>query len=429
MNKLRVQDRWSAAGAAHLTELELLVYQSRLVGSDPGLVVWGGGNTSLKVFETDYRGRTCHVLRVKGTGSDLKAIVPRDFPALRMDDLLSLLEREQMSDEDMVEYLDYVLLEPHAPRPSIETLLHAFVPARSVVHSHADAILALTNNQHRDEILREVYGEEVAIIPYLRPGFALSRMVGQIASHPQYKAVILLNHGLITWHDDPSEAYHLHIEMVNRAADYVERTAKAQVSLTGESLTIPGAQKRREIAAILAPTLRGLLSKIERVVVHFDDSDDVLDFVTGRTLGLERVRAVIDAGAATPDHILNTKRSPLWIEPVDLSDAQAVAAATRTALEQYRRDYYAYFEQHQRGEPQLTSLPRVVLVAGLGMFAVGKDSRAATVSSDIYHHTIAIVEGAERIGTYQSLSLKEAFVAEYWPASCINSPWLLQKRV
>lgn len=415
MNKLRVQDRWSTAETAHLTELDLLVYQSRLVGSDPGLVVWGGGNTSLKVFVTDYRGRICHVLRVKGTGSDLKAVVPRDFPALRMDDLLSLLEREQMSDEDMVEYLDYALLEPHAPRPSIETLLHAFVPARSVVHSHADAILALTNNQRRDEILREVYGEEVAIIPYLRPGFALSRMVGLIASNPQYKAVILLNHGLITWHDDPSEAYHLHIEMVNRAADYVERTAKARVSLTGESLTIPGAQKRREIAAILAPTLRGLLSKIEPVVIHFDDSDDVLDFVTGRTLGLERVRAVIDAGAATADHILNTKRSPLWIEPADLSDAQAVAAATRAALEQYRRDYHAYFEQHQRGEPRLASLPRVVLVAGLGMFAVGKDSRAATVSSDIYHHSIAIVEGAERIGTYQSLSLKEAFAAEYWP--------------
>ncbi len=209
------------AEVAHLTELELLVYQSRLVGSEPGLVVWGGGNTSLKVFETDYRGRMCHVLRVKGTGSDLKAVVPRDFPAVRMDDLLSLLEREQMSDEDMVEYLDYALLEPQSPRPSIETLLHAFVPARSVVHSHADAILALTNNALCDEILREVYGEEVAIVPYLRPGFALSRIVGQAANNSQYKAVILLNHGLITWHDDPGEAYRLHIEMVNRAADYV----------------------------------------------------------------------------------------------------------------------------------------------------------------------------------------------------------------
>ena len=149
-------------------------------------------------------------------------------------------------------------------------------------------------------------------------------------------------------------------------------------------------------------------SKIEWVVVHFNDSDDVLDLVTGRTLSLERVRAVIDAGVAMPDHILNTKRSPLWIEPADLSDAQAVTAATRAALEHYRRDYRAYFEQHQQGQPQLTSLPRVVLVAGLGMFAVGKGSRAAIVSSDIYHHTIAIVEGAERIGTYQSLSLAGA---------------------
>ncbi len=227
---MHVEDRWSAAEVAHLTDLELLVYQSRLVGSDAGLVVWGGGNTSLKVFETDYRGRRCAVLRVKGTGSDLKAVVARDFPAVRMDDLLALLEREQMSDEEMVEYLDHALLEPQAVRPSIETLLHAFVPARSVVHSHADAILALTDNERRDEILREVYGEEVAIVPYLRPGFALSKIVGQVASTSQYKAVILLNHGLITWHDDPREAYRLHIEMVNRAADYVEHAAKAQGS-------------------------------------------------------------------------------------------------------------------------------------------------------------------------------------------------------
>jgi rhamnose utilization protein RhaD (predicted bifunctional aldolase and dehydrogenase) len=173
-------DRWSEAEITGRSGLDLLVYQSRLIGSEPQLVLWGGGNTSLKLEERDYRGRPCQVLRVKGSGSDLKAVEPRDFP-VRMDDVLALFERAEMSDEEMVEYLQFAMLDPHSPRPSIETLLHAFVPARSVVHSHADAILALTNNTRADAILKEVFGDELALVPYLRPGFQLSKLVGQAA--------------------------------------------------------------------------------------------------------------------------------------------------------------------------------------------------------------------------------------------------------
>ncbi len=414
-NKLAVQDRWSDAEASNLADLDALVYQSRLIGSDPRLVVWGGGNTSLKVMETDYRGRSGRVLRVKGSGSDLKAVTPRDFPGVRLDDLLPLLEREQMSDEEMVAYLEYAVVEPRSPRPSIETLLHGFVAARSVLHTHADAILALTNTRRSADILREVFGESIAVVPYLRPGFALAKLVSQAANQPGCQGVVLLNHGLITWHDDPREAYRLHLELVNRAAEYIERASQAQTSAKPEPLTAPDAPKRQEIAAALAPVLRGLLGKTQRVVSHFDDSEDVLSFVSGQSLPLERVRAALAAGAATPDHILNIKRTALWVEPADLTDAQAVASATQTALAQYQQDYQQYFERYRQDEPMLAPLPRIVLVAGLGMFAVGKDSHATTVSSDIFHHTIAIIEGAERVDAYQSLTPKDAFEAEYWP--------------
>lgn len=409
-------DRWSASETAELAGLDLLVYQSRLIGSEPQLVLWGGGNTSLKLEERDYRGRACQVLRVKGSGSDLKAVVPRDFPAVRMDDVLALFGREEMSDEEMVEYLQFALLDPRAPRPSIETLLHAFVPARSVVHSHADAILALTNNERSMEILGEVFGDELALIPYLRPGFQLSKLVGQaVRARANLKGVILLNHGLITWHDDPREAYRLHIAMVNQAAQYGQHAAPLSSVGTREVFSVPGPARRQEMAARIAPLLRGLVSQEQPLISRFLDAEDILRFVSGAALGMERTRAVLRAGAATPDHILNVKRTLLWIEPANLDDPQSVEQGVRAALDRYSQEYLAYFQTYQHGEAMLAPVPRVALIAGLGMFALGKDSRAAGISADITHHTIAIMERAEHLGAYRSLSLGEAYRAEYWP--------------
>jgi rhamnulose-1-phosphate aldolase/alcohol dehydrogenase len=406
-----IENRWSEAEADGLSGLDLLVYQSRLVGSDPRLVVWGGRNTSLKVDETDFRGRPTYVLRVKGSGSDLKAAQRKDFPGVRMDDVLPLLEREAMSDEEMVEYLGHTLVEPGSPRPSIETLLHAFVSARSVVHSHADAILALTNNDRFEGTLTEVFGEELALVAYRRPGFLLSKEVGEVVrTRPEIKGVILLNHGLITWHDDPKEAYRLHIEMVERAARYAAANMAHNRPIT--RLSEPAG---RDAAARLAPVLRGMLGQERRVVVRFDDSEDVLQFVSGEVVPLERIEEVLEQGAATPDHILNTKRTPLWVAPPNLSDSEGVARAAREAYDEWVRRYEEYYRAHQTGEGMLPAVPRVVLVAGLGMFSVGKDSRAASIAGDIYHHTIEIIRAAEKIGSYRSLSHKDAFEAEYWP--------------
>ncbi len=412
-SKSIIPDRWSSSESANLEGIDLLVYQSRLLGSDPALVLWGGGNTSLKLHEHDFKGERTHVLRVKGSGSDLKSVTKRDFPALRMDDLLPLLARDDMSDEEMVEYLSHTLLHPASPRPSIETLLHAFVPAPSVVHSHADSILALTNNERAEEILSEVYGDELAIVPYYRPGFLLSKLVGiSVRENPDVKGVILLNHGLITWHNDPQEAYRLHIEMVQRAAQYVEqRGTGSQHSLKPQDNT--GANPPS--ASTLAPILRGLLGKDKRCVLNFDGTEPVRRFVSGESISFSRLAEVIEEGAATPDHILNTKRKPMLVDLSGVKDEAEIKRSVAQAYEQWMQDYTAYYTARNKGEAMLPSVPRVVLVRGLGIFSVGKDRRATTISGDIYRHTIKIIEAAEQIGRYRSLTLADAFAAEYWP--------------
>jgi len=406
-----VANRWPASTPASASDLETLVALSRALGSDPQLVLWGGGNTSLKTVETDYRGRQVPVLRIKGSGSDLKTSTARDYPGVRMDDILPLFGLDGMSDEAMTEYLAHALLDPAAPRPSIETLLHGFIPARCVVHSHADAILALTNNDRADSLLAEVFGGEAILIPYRLPGFALAKEVGlAVRDNPTARTVILLNHGLITWDDDPRAAYGLHIELVNRAAAYVARHTAAGPALGAPAGNLPAPEVRRTIAAQIGPLLRGLLGSEQRVLTRFDDSEDVL-----RLVGTTRARDLIARGAATPDHILHIKRVPAWIEPADPHDPASVAAAVREGIARYQEDYRAYHAAHQSGQALLSPIPRVALVAGVGMFCIGKDSKALDIAQDVYHRTIAILEGAEATGRYRSLSLAHAFEAEYWP--------------
>src|SRR5215813_2455887 len=195
-----MRSRWDDADAAQLSGLDLLVYASRLIGAETSLVVWGGGNTSLKTRELDHRGVEIDVLRVKGSGSDLKSVQGRDFPGVRMDDILALLPRDDMGDQDMVSYLAHGLLDPGGVRPSIETLLHGFVTSPAVVHTHADAIVSLTNNDRARETLSDVYGKDVIALDYRRPGFKISRDVADaIREHPEAKALLLAKHGTICW--------------------------------------------------------------------------------------------------------------------------------------------------------------------------------------------------------------------------------------
>ena len=229
-----MKNRWAETPEK---EIDQLVYQSRLVGAEEALVLWGGGNNSLKSQSTDLLGRSIDVMFIKSSGSDMKTIVPKQFPAVRLDYIEPLRTREgDMSDQEMVDYLARCLVDPAGARPSIETLLHAFLPAAAVLHTHADAILALTNNRGREKTVRDCFGDAVITVPYLRPGFRLSRDVAEaFAAKPDAQGLVLMNHGLITWGATSQEAYERHIELVTKAEEYVGRTLQSDVSANGTS--------------------------------------------------------------------------------------------------------------------------------------------------------------------------------------------------
>src|SRR5215467_15763171 len=270
-----MNSRWSDTDAQGLNDLDLIVYASRLIGAETTLVVWGGGNTSVKREERDHRGRPTRVLRVKGSGSDLKSIERKHFPGVRMDDVLALLERTDMGDQEMVDYLAHTLQEPSSPRPSIETLLHGFLPATVVIHTHADAIVSLTNNDRAAEVLREVYGSEVIALPYRRPGFLISREVAQtFERHPKARALLLEKHGTICWGGDVKAAYLSTIELISRAEEAIEHRAKGRTRFGGAAVTAASPEERRRVALAVAPALRGLVGRNRRMILAFDDAPD-----------------------------------------------------------------------------------------------------------------------------------------------------------
>ncbi|HEV8227435.1 MAG TPA: class II aldolase/adducin family protein, partial [Methylomirabilota bacterium] len=394
-----MNSRWDDAAVGNLDGLGLLVYASRLIGAETSLVVWGGGNTSIKQAERDYRGREVRVLRVKGSGSDLKSIEKKHFPGVRMDDVLALLDRQDMGDQEMVDYLAHALQEPASPRPSIETLLHGFLPAAAVIHTHADAIVSLTNNDRAADVLREVYGAEVIALPYRRPGFLISREVAEtFERHPTAKALLLEKHGTICWGATVKEAYLSTVDLVSRAEEAIEHRAKGRVRFGGVMVPAASPDARRKVALAVAPVLRGLVGRERRVVLGFYDAPDVLEFACSK-----EAAALSGIGPATPDHTIYTKRLPCFAAVDDPRDPVAVAAAIKTAVERFVDDYTAYVKA-SGGIAPTDPFPRVITVAGLGMFTTGKDRRTAGIVSDIYHHTISVLGAATSFGAYVSLS-------------------------
>ena len=407
-----MRSRWNDAEASQLNGLDVLVYASRLVGAETSLVIWGGGNTSIKTRERDHRGREIPVLRVKGSGSDLKSVQRKDFPGVRMDDITALLARDEMSDEDMVSYLAHALQEPGGVRPSIETLLHGFLEAPAIVHTHADAVVSLTNNDRAHDVIEGVYGKDVIALAYRRPGFKISRDVADaIAARPDARALLLERHGTITWGATVREAYEATIELITRAEDAIAEKKKGRRVFGGGRVPVLEPPARRRAALAVAPRLRGVLSRGKRVLVSFDDSPEVTEFVSSVDAG-----RVSQIGPATPDHTIYAKRLPCYVDAAGGEDPDAMFGAIERSIDGFVTGYTRYFDENKfQGAQLLDPLPRVVLVPGLGMFTAGKDRRTAGIVNDIDHHTIGVLGSAEAFGRYVSLSAKDAFDVEYWP--------------
>ena len=405
-----VEDLWPAEPAPD-DVLEQLVQASHLLGANRAVSNFGGGNTSAKGTATDHAGREVDVMWVKGSGSDLATIEAADFTGLRMDEMLPLLERDEMSDEDMVAYLARCQIDPAMPRASIETLLHAFVPAPHVHHTHPDGINVLAGSADGERLVRECFGDEAAWIPYIRPGFTLSKQVGEAArENPGLKLVVLAKHGLVVWGDSAEEAYRRTIEVINQAVAFVNERTGDTPRFGGPH---PAAQRAKpELLGELLPAIRGAVSSEKHKLLTVDTSERALEFVS--SADAERL---VTVGAPCPDHLVHTKRVPLWI-PYDpeADDADALRERIAERAEAFREDYRAYVDAHadDTTEPADPD-PRVVLVQHLGLVSAGTTTKNSKLSRDLYHRAIEVMAGAHALDEFVSLDAAESFGIEYWP--------------
>jgi rhamnulose-1-phosphate aldolase/alcohol dehydrogenase len=407
-----MENRWRDVDTTGLSEPELLAYRSRLLGQDVRIVNYGGGNTSCKLRGADFLGREVETLLVKGSGMDLATIQSAGFAPLRLADVRALTDRGDMADDEMVTYLNHCLLDPRAPRPSIETLLHAVLPARHIDHTHADAAISLCATEDGRGLAERRFGRRMIWVPYVRPGFALGKLVAQaLATNPDAEMIFLEKHGLVTWGASARQCYDQTIRVMSELEAFIAERSQGKRPF-GVSVVAPlAAEERRRRLLALLPPLRGLLGAEQRVVLHVDQSDEVLDF-TGSALA-EQLASV---GAACPDHVMYTKVQPLFIAgAASLVDSQLIALLGQ-AVAGYVDRYEAYFSANAvPGQVRLDARPRVVLLPGVGMVTAGVDAAAARNTAALYHRAIAVMRGAQCLNRFVSLSAAEAFAIEYWP--------------
>ena len=396
------------AGQGIGRDVAIRVYTTRLLGSDGRLVLHGGGNTSVKTTMVDLLGAAVEVLCVKGSGWDMGDIEPAGLPAVRLEPLRRLLALDALSDEEMVNFQRGNLLDSSAPNPSVETLLHAFIPQKFIDHTHADAVLALSDQPNGADICAELFGARMGLVPYIMPGFALARKCAEIhAADPSVEGLILLKHGVFTFGEIAREAYERMIDVVSRAEARVEGARTAH-PIPRRLPPLP--------AHAIAPILRGLASGAgtglpRRLVLDFRNGGTVMNYLNHPDLD-----RIANTGPATPDHVIRTKPRPLILEA--LSDEAEFSARATDALDAFTADYEAYFARNNalQANPKtpLDPYPRVILVPGVGLFGLGGSAKAAAIAADLAETTARVVVAAEAIGRFESISEPDVFDVEYW---------------
>jgi rhamnulose-1-phosphate aldolase/alcohol dehydrogenase len=414
---------WDSAFADHLDPVERLVYRSNILGADQRITNTGGGNTSAKLLETDpLTGEAVEVLWVKGSGGDLRTAKRANFSSLYMDKLRALQQHYHRAPERgpktavedaMVGLYSHCTFNLN-PRPSsIDTPLHAFVDRKHVDHMHPNAVIAIAAARNSERLTKEIYGDEVIWTAWQRPGFDLGLKLEQFCrEHPDAKGVILGGHGLINWDDDDKACYELTLDLIERAARYIERHDRGDQTFGGPKYAALPDIERHQMFARVLPWLRGRISQRKRMVGTVQDDPTILRFVNSHDAA--RLAAL---GTSCPDHFLRTKIKPLFVDwdPQD-EDEAALKAKLAAGLAQYRADYAAYYEQHKHPDsPAMRDPnPTVVLIPGLGMIAWGKDKSESRVTAEFYNCAVEVMRGAEAIDEYVALPLQEAFDIEYW---------------
>src|SRR6059058_1681537 len=396
-------------------DLALRVYTTRLLGKDPRLVLHGGGNTSVKTRLADLNGDAVEVLCVKGSGWDMGAIEPAGLPAVRLAPLLKLRGREKLSDEEMVRLQRANLIDPAAPNPSVEALLHAFIPHKFIDHTHSTAVLALTDQPDGEALCREVFGARVGYVPYLMPGFGLAKAAAQIfEADSSVEGLILVKHGIFSFGADAREAYERMIALVTSAEERLTRQRKPAFA----SAKLPACPAR---LADVAPIIRGACSlpddKTEgawkRFILDFRGNDAVMNFVNGA----EAARYA-QAGVVTPDHNIRIKNRPLVVAAPEDGNLTVFKNSVRNAVEAYGERYRDYFTRNNARvggiKIMLDPMPRVVLVPGVGLFGVGRSNKDAKIAADLAEAAVVTITDAEAVGRFEPLPESDLFDVEYW---------------
>ena len=402
------------AGVSEL--LALRTYSARLLGAEDSLVLHGGGNTSVKAEARTIFGETVPVIHVKGSGWDLATIEPPGHPAVRMAALERLLGLPDMTDEQMVNEMRLALLDATAPTPSVETLLHAALPARFIDHTHADALLAVADQEDGEKICLEIFGDRLLWVPYVLPGFGLAKACkkawdGAAAAGRSPTIMVLERHGIFTFGDTAKESYERMIAAVTSA----ERFAADRM----RTASVPAVYLDDRLEARVATVVRGAIANVsgeppERApIVAVRSSEWILSF-------LERLDAyeLVQRGCATPDHVIRTKPTALLVPRVEHEDSATLAARVEREIVEYARRYDRYFEEtcakKNVKRTKLDPWPRIVLVPRVGILAVGKTKKDAEIAADIYEHTIQVITDAEDVGSYSPVSMGDLFDVEYW---------------
>ncbi|HET9274244.1 MAG TPA: bifunctional aldolase/short-chain dehydrogenase, partial [Methyloceanibacter sp.] len=394
-------------------DIALRVYTTRLLGRDPLLVLHGGGNTSVKTTARDDLGQEHEVIAVKGSGADMADIEPWGLPAVKLEPLRKLRALDALSDEAMVNVQRLNLLDSSAPNPSVETLLHAFLPHKFIDHTHAAAVLSIVDQPAGEALAREVYDGRMGIVAYIAPGFGLAKIAAEVFEQkPDVEGLILHKHGIFTFGNSAREAYERMIEMVSLAESRL---------LQGRPIVFPARQlaSATASAAEIAPIIRGACAINQqnaepiRFITELRTGPEILAYVNGAELASYSQRGVV-----TPDHIIRTKNRPLMLPQPEEGKLDDFAKATRAAIAKFVADYDAYFARENAAagdtKTKLDSSPRVVLVPGIGLFGLGRTAKDASIAADLAENTVKVVTDAEAIGRYEPLPESDLFALEYW---------------
>jgi rhamnulose-1-phosphate aldolase/alcohol dehydrogenase len=417
---------WDDAKAATLDPVERLVYRSNILGSDPRITNTGGGNTSSKLPGTDpLSGKPVDVLWVKGSGGDLRTSTRENFSSLYQDRLATLKRAyaartdrglKSVAEDDMVGMYGHATYNLNPRAPSIDTPLHSFLPGRHVDHMHPNAIIAIAASVNSERLTREIFGDRMAYVPWMRPGYELGlAMEDLVKANPRVRAIMMGQHGFISWADDDRECYDATLGFIEEAAAFIESRYSAKggdaAAFGRAKYASMGDAAARGVLSAVLPWLRGKVSGEKSLIATVQSGPGILRFVNSKD-----APRLAELGTSCPDHFLRTKIKPLYVDwDPGSGDVAGLKARLASGLEQYRRDYAAYYAKHRRpNSPAMRDPnPTVVLIPGIGMIAWGKDKSESRVTAEFYTAAVEVMRGAEAVDRYAALPMQEAFDIEY----------------